>query len=144
MTAILLLLVLVQAGQSWQHALSHLCAPKMAHRKGGTLLDVGCGFRQAALKTGFAGACECELQVPDNQVQRGVCNEDPRKRYCDNTVQLLKHDPHLSLIVYFPTSSRSQSRCRLNNLDAISYHQNLQRGLCSRQKPPAIFFCQRY
>lgn len=44
--------------------------------QGGTLFDVGCGFGHfmlAALKTGFSGACGCEL--PDNEVQRGVCYE---------------------------------------------------------------------
>ena len=44
-----------------------------AHGEGGTLFDVGCGFRHmmlAALTTGFDGACGCDL--PDNAVQRQI------------------------------------------------------------------------
>jgi hypothetical protein len=51
-------------------------ALKKSQGEGGTLFDVGCGFGHfmlAALKTGFSGACGCEL--PDNEVQRGVCYE---------------------------------------------------------------------
>jgi hypothetical protein len=47
-----------------------------SHGEGGTLFDVGCGFGHfmlSALKTGYSGACGCEL--PDNEVQRGVCYE---------------------------------------------------------------------